>query len=81
MSHSQALCKYVPKAYPGNITIFRSSESAGANSDNSAEGWGLLSGGRLDLYHFKATHNLVNVEYAEDVARTLSECLAKARGF
>ena len=81
MSHSQALRKYVPKAYPGNITIFRSSESAGANSDNSAEGWGLLSGGRLDVYHFKATHNLVNVEYAEDVARTLSECLAKARGF
>lgn len=78
-SHSQALRNYVPIRYAGRVTLFRSSESLPANPDDSLIGWGPLAEGGLEVFHFNATHNLINIEYAEEVAQKLNECLVKAR--
>ncbi|HMR66038.1 MAG TPA: amino acid adenylation domain-containing protein [Anaerolineae bacterium] len=80
MSHSQALRDYVPILYPGRITLFRSSESEATNPDDSPLGWGPLTAAGLDVFHFKASHNIIDAEYAQEVAHKLMECLDQARG-
>jgi len=79
MSHSQALHRYVPSSYDGKITMFRSSESMAKNADSPQEGWGLYSNGQIEIYYFNATHDLLNEEYAGEVAQKLNECLLRTR--
>jgi hypothetical protein len=50
------------------------------NSDDNSSGWNALAGGGLEIFRFNATHNIVDSQYAEEVARTLNDCLVKARG-
>ncbi len=78
-SHSQALQSYVPNRYPGRITLFRSSSTLSADSDDSPMGWAPLAGGGLDVFHFNATHNIVSTEFASDVVPQLLACIEKAR--
>ncbi|MCC6299800.1 MAG: amino acid adenylation domain-containing protein [Anaerolineales bacterium] len=80
-SHTRAISQYVPLQYPGKIVMFRSSVSLSSNPDDASEGWRFLAGGGVETFHFKATHNIVDAEYAEEVALKLDECLVKARGF
>jgi aspartate racemase len=79
--HSEALRYYVPSQYPGKITLFRASESLEENPTDSPVGWMPLATGGVEIYHFEATHNIVDVEYARDIASKLSECLDAARKF
>jgi aspartate racemase len=78
--HSKALHAYIPKRYPGKVTLFRSSETEQINPDDESWGWNALAGGGLDMFRFNASHNIVDSQYAEEVARTLNDCLVKARG-
>lgn len=77
--HSEALRYYVPSQYPGKITLFRASQSLEENPVDSPMGWAPLAAGGVDVYHFKATHNIVDLEYAHEIASKLSECLDAAR--
>ena len=79
--HSKTLYAYIPTSYPGKVTLFRSLETARISSDDSPWSWRALADGGLEIHHFDATHNIVDVEYAEEVAQKLQECLVQARGF
>jgi predicted dehydrogenase len=78
--HSKALHEYVPRPYPGKITLFRSSETAQADSDDSPWSWKALAGGGLEIHRFDAAHNIVDDQYVEAVAGKLQECLVQAQG-
>jgi len=80
LKHTEALINYVPVVYPGKITLFRATQSLTANPDDSRLGWGPLAAGGMDVHHFDAPHEIVNPEYAKDVASKLHECLKQARG-
>jgi acyl carrier protein len=77
--HSEALRYYVPSRYPGKITLFRASESLEENPDDSPMGWMPLAADGVDIYHIDASHNIVNYEYAREIAFKLTECLDAAR--
>jgi thioesterase domain-containing protein len=79
-SHSEAKTNYAPMVYPGKVTLFRAKESLADNPDNSPMGWEPLVAGGLEVYHFDASHEMMRVEYARDVASRLNDCLIKARG-
>lgn len=78
-SHSQAIHSYFPTRYRGKITLFRSSTTLSAEPDDSPMGWAPLAGGGLEVFHFNATHNLLNVEFVSEVASQLIQCLSQAQ--
>jgi len=78
-SHSEALINYVPAIYPGKVTLFRALETLPANPDESPTGWKPLTAGGLEVYHFDASHEILDPKYVKDVASRLNECLQKAR--
>lgn len=79
-AHSKALYEYYPQPYPGRVILFRSSETEKKYSDDAPSSWKTLAPGGLEIIRFNATHNIVNKEYAEEVARKLQECLVRGRG-
>jgi hypothetical protein len=76
--HKLALQNYVPTLYPGKVTIFRASESMKKHPIDSPMGWAPLAGGGLDVHYFEASHEIIRPEYAEQIARTLNECITAA---
>jgi aspartate racemase len=79
--HSEALRYYVPAQYSGKITLFRASETLDESPDDDPMGWMPLAAGGVDIHHFDASHNIVNYEYAREIATKLAECLDAARKF
>jgi amino acid adenylation domain-containing protein len=77
--HVEALRRYVPSPYPGKITLFRASESLELNPVDSPMGWAPLAGEGVEVHHFEATHNIVEYEYAKQLAAKLRECLEDAQ--
>jgi thioesterase domain-containing protein/acyl carrier protein len=80
-AHSKALYAYIPTHYPGKVTLFRSLETKQKNPDDSPWGWKSLADGGLEIHYFDATHNIVDEDYAEEVAHKLQECLDQARRY
>lgn len=78
-SHTQALHAYSPQWYPGRITLFRASETAAAEPEDSLTKWESISGGGMDVCHFNATHDLLHPKFAPEVAAQLINCLARAQ--
>lgn len=79
-AHTKALQNYVPGLYTGKITLFRASETLKSNPTDSPMGWEPLTTGGLEVHLFDSTHRIVDLEYADAVARQLTACLAAARG-
>lgn len=79
--HSEALRYYVPSRYLGKVTLFRASETLDENPDDDPMGWMPLAAGGVDIHHFDASHNIVNNEYAKEIASKLTECLSAAYKF
>jgi len=76
--HSQAVHKYVPSPYPGKVILFRASQSVSLNEDDSVLSWKSLTNGNIDIFHFEATHNITDREYANKIAWQLMECLSRS---
>lgn len=77
-AHSQGMHSYIPNFYPGKVTLFRASESLDANPDDSQLSWKTLTDGNFEVFYFNATHNIINAEYAKEVAGQLMECLSRS---
>ncbi len=77
--HSEALNNYIPMVYPGKVTLFRAVQTLLENPDDSPMGWKPLAAGGLEVYYFEASHEIMNLEYAKDVALKLNECLRNAQ--
>lgn len=78
-AHSKALHDYIPQPYAGKLIVFRSSQTELESSDDSQWGWKALARGGVEIHRFNADHNIVAYEYAETVAKKLTECLERAQ--
>jgi amino acid adenylation domain-containing protein len=73
---SQAGRDYVPKVYPGKITLFRAANLGRANSDDPAMGWGKLAGGGVETHIFPGYHAHIVLEpRVRLLAKQLTTCL------
>ncbi len=73
-----ARANYLPKLYPGKITLFRAQQSH-LYPDNRDMGWGNFAGGGLDLYYVPGGHSSMYDEpHVQVLAEKLRVCLEKA---
>jgi amino acid adenylation domain-containing protein len=76
MSHRKAARNYAPQPYPGEITLFRSSERVGLSDPTM--GWGKLAGGGVKTYEVPGRHEyLVLQPHVQTLAGQLKSCLGE----
>jgi thioesterase domain-containing protein len=75
----KAVVNYMPRVYPGRITLFRASENLDTNRVDDPMGWGPLAAGGVEEYIIEGTHRLVDEPYVVDVVRQLRICLDNAQ--
>ena len=75
----KALREYVPKVYPGSVTLFRASKQpAGYNNDRDL-GWEKLAAGGVAVYEIPGYHGSIVMEPRVRVlAEQLRNCLRHA---
>ena len=68
--------EYVPKVYPGKVTLFWASEDLNTGHDAVA-GWEVLASGGVEIRELPGTHlNIIKEPFVEHLAREISSCLA-----
>jgi thioesterase domain-containing protein len=76
--HLKAVNNYIPEIYPGQITIFRASESLAENPPDSPMGWGPLAKQGINLKVFDGNHaDVYAPEQAPNIAEMLRSCLSQ----
>lgn len=71
---------YVPKHYPGRITIFRAIENERYPDLDPKLGWGMITVGGVAVYDVSGNHgSLLNEENAGVLAIQLKQCLDEAQ--
>jgi amino acid adenylation domain-containing protein len=75
-SNFQALKKYLPKPYPGKVTLFRALKRPLLNTYDPEEGWQKLAPGRVTVYDISSSHEgMFKKPHVDDVAKSLKLCL------
>jgi aspartate racemase len=75
-----ALDRYVPKAYPGRITLFRATKQPAAFNPDRELGWSRFAEGGVEVYDVPGHHGAIVYEPRIGIlARQLAECLERAR--
>jgi len=78
-ANSQAAYRYVPKAYPNNITLFKASEPSG--DEDSTSGWSELAAGGVEVHQVPGNHlTMLREPHVQVVAKQLRKCIEKAQG-
>ncbi len=77
-SHNDLLNNYDPRPFPGQITLFRSSETEVHNPTRPDVGWLPLAQGGLAVHVVQGTHNLVKEPYVAELAHLLKLSIDKA---
>jgi aspartate racemase len=76
----KALDRYVPKAYPGRITLFRATKQPAAFNPDRELGWSRFAEGGVEVYDVPGHHGAIVYEPRVGIlARQLAECLERAR--
>ena len=71
---------YVPRPYPGKITLFRASRQPAWFYPDPLLGWGRLGEGGIEVHEVPGYHGaLAHEPRVAVLARELEECLARAR--
>jgi thioesterase domain-containing protein len=80
MINRQALGSYVPRVYPGRITLFRASERPEEDQDPNST-WGRVAGDGLEIYEVPGHHGNFHTDaaHAPVLARKLTACLEMAQ--
>lgn len=79
-ANAEALINYVPREYPGRLTLIRTNDHVREIAQDPTLGWGGLVKGGIDLYAIDASHyTIVREPFVEEVARILAACLKRAR--
>jgi thioesterase domain-containing protein len=74
VANRKAARNYAPQQYPGEITLFRSSERL--NLSDPTMGWGKLAGGGVNTYEVPGQHEyLVLQPHVQALAQQLKRCL------
>ncbi len=81
--NSQAVKQYVPKPYPGRITLFRSSEGYRYAEMRSADpllGWGKIAKGKVEMYVVPGDHmQIVREPSVKQLGEQLKRCLERVQ--
>jgi amino acid adenylation domain-containing protein len=76
----QALREYVPKVYPGQVTLFRASKRAAGYSDDRELGWLKLAAGGVKIHEIPGYHGSIVMEpRVRILAEQLQACLSHAQ--
>jgi thioesterase domain-containing protein len=71
--------RYVPKAYPGRITLFRATKQPAAFNADRELGWSRFAEGGVEVYDVPGHHGAIVYEPRIGIlARQLAECLERA---
>jgi thioesterase domain-containing protein/NAD(P)-dependent dehydrogenase (short-subunit alcohol dehydrogenase family)/acyl carrier protein len=75
--NSYAATHYYPKAYPGKVTLFRSTKRTIQQGSDEYLGWKELAGGGIEVHHVPGTHfNILQEPAVQVVAEKLQSCLS-----
>jgi thioesterase domain-containing protein len=73
-----AVMNYVPKIYPGKVTLFWASEDLRGSYD-VLEGWNFLAG-VVETHNIPGNHlNIVKEPYVKELAAKLKDCIEKSQ--
>ncbi len=73
---SRAKETYVPKPYPGRVTLFRATSGHVDSSPDPSLGWEPLALGGLEIFDVPGSHNvLMEKPYVQTLAKRLRACL------
>jgi hypothetical protein len=76
-----AFSNYQPTAYPGRLTLFRSTTREIQDGNDEFLGWGKLVKGGTEVHEVPSTHyNMIDEPAVGILAEILQECLDRARG-
>lgn len=75
----QALKDYVPKVYPGRITLFRPAKQDGGVEHEPAFGWGRFAGAGVEVHTIQGYHEIIQEPRARVLAERLRACLQRPR--
>jgi amino acid adenylation domain-containing protein len=76
VSFYEALLRYVPEQYDGEITLFETGEGAPKVSSEPVVGWPSLTNGRVAVHRMPGNHlTMLRLPHVERVAVKLQECL------
>jgi amino acid adenylation domain-containing protein len=74
-AHSQAIYRYMPKPYPGTLTLFRANEQPDALKNAPSLNWSPLAGD-IQLYPVPGNHlSLLKQPHIQTLAQQLRRCL------
>jgi amino acid adenylation domain-containing protein len=77
-ANRRAVEEYVPQAYPGRLTLFRSAESPAPDPADQTLGWGRLAAG-VEVRVVPGNHyNMVREPHVRALAEQLRACLREA---
>jgi thioesterase domain-containing protein/NAD(P)-dependent dehydrogenase (short-subunit alcohol dehydrogenase family)/acyl carrier protein len=77
--NASAARNYKPTAYPGKLTLFRSTKRVGHEGNDELLGWGELARGGVELHHVNSTHfDILREPAVIEVAKELRLHLATA---
>lgn len=78
-THSDTLMDYVPKGFPGHLTLFRTRKDALAYRCDPQMGWSRLAQGGVTVYTIPGKHStLLKEPNVGILAQALTDCLAQA---
>ncbi len=75
-AHSKAQKAYVPKVYPGRITVFRASERPPGYYTDPQLGWGEIAAGGVEIYDVPGHHS--SIVTSPVLVEKLRSCIDKA---
>jgi hypothetical protein len=74
-----AVMNYVPKIYPGKVTLFWANEDLRGSYDVQ-QGWHLLATGGVETHNIPGNHlDIVKEPYVQTLAEKLKICIEKAQ--
>jgi len=79
-AHREALRRYVPQVYPGELTLFRPARPAAAHHGDPTWGWEGLAAGGLDVHEIPGEcPTMVDEPDVQVLADRLRQCLRRAQ--
>lgn len=77
-SHYRAMREYIPKAYPGNVTLFRAKVRPLLNVFDPELGWQQLAPGRVRVFDIPSSHEgMFKEPHSGHLAERLKLCLSE----
>lgn len=77
-----AIRKYIPRPYPGRITLFPASTRSVGEFHDREQGWGKLALGGVEIHDVTGDHlTMLQMPNVTSVAEILNECLERAYKF